>query len=261
MAARFHLPSLLQQVSALVLGLSIVAGSQALAQGSKSPGRAASAASVDSGGPGWEQLTREQRTALAPLARDWHSIDGPRRAKWLEVASRFPRMQAEEQQRLQARMSEWARLSPSERASARLSFQETKQISREEKQARWEAYQALPPEQRQALADRHRPLAAQRPAATASRPAIAIDAAVPKQNLVPRPAASAPLVKPVAPIVVQAKPGATTTLMTQTPTPPVHQQPGQPKIAARPTQVDRSTLLPKTGPQAAASAPSPGVQH
>jgi hypothetical protein len=51
--------------------------------------------------------------------------------------------------------------------------------------------------------------------------------------------------------------------MTKTPSPPPHQKPGQPKIAASPNQVDRSTLLPKHGPQAAvasqsaSSAPAP----
>lgn len=215
------------------------------------------AGAVASEGPDWNSLTPQQRAALAPLARDWSGIDGQRKSKWLELASRFPKMPADEQQRVQARMTEWARLSPAERTRARLSFQETKQIPREEKQARWEAYQSLPPEERRALAARSRPAGAERPRAAASSAVTALDQAQPKQNLVPpRASASAPLVKPVSPTVVQVKPGATTTLMTKTPTPPPHQQPGQPKIAARASQVDRSTLLPKTGPQAAASAPA-----
>lgn len=248
---------------AVLLGLLVLFAQGASAQGGKGSGSTPSgSAASDTGGPTWDKLSSEQRTALLPLARDWARIDSVRKAKWLEVASRFPRMPVDEQQRVQARMTEWARLSPAERTTARMSFQETKQIPREEKQARWEAYQALAPEQRQALADRRKPGTAERARTVGSGAPIAIDAAHPKQNLVPRAAASsAPLVKPVAPIVVQAKPGATTTLMTQTPSPPVHQQPGQPKIAARPTQVDRSTLLPKTGPQAAASAPSTGTQH
>ncbi|MDT7835256.1 DUF3106 domain-containing protein [Aquabacterium sp. OR-4] len=215
------------------------------------PGTAAPVAE----GPSWASLSAQQRAALAPLARDWAGIGPAHKAKWLEVAARFPKIPADEQQRVQARMADWTRLSPAERTQARLSFQETKQIPREEKQARWEAYQALPPEQRKALADRSSPAATER-ARPVPAAAQALDVAQPKQNLVPpRAPASAPLVKPVAPTVVQAKPGATTTLMTKTPTPPAHQQPGQPKIAARASQVDRSTLLPKTGPQAAASVP------
>jgi hypothetical protein len=83
-------------------------------------------------------------------------------------------------------------------------------------------------------------------------------AAVPKQS--PARAASSPpvVVKPVAPTVVQAKPGATTTLMTRAPSPPPHQKPGQPKIEAQPDQVDRTTLLPQRGPQGSgARAPVP----
>jgi hypothetical protein len=69
-------------------------------------------------------------------------------------------------------------------------------------------------------------------------------------------------VKPVAPTVVQAKPGATTTLMSKPANPPAHQQPGLPKVAATPGFVDRTTLLPQKGAQAAgtrapaASAPA-----
>jgi hypothetical protein len=142
-------------------------------------------------------------------------------------------------------MTEWARLSPDERGRARLSFQEAKQLSREERQARWEAYQALPEEDRKALANRARDKR-ERPA---TPPASAPLSAIPKRT--PGQAASAPAitVKPVAPTVVQAKPGATTTLMTKTPSPPAHQKPGQPKIEAQPDKVDRTTLLPQKGPQ------------
>jgi hypothetical protein len=82
------------------------------------------------------------------------------------------------------------------------------------------------------------------------------DAAVPKKTPA-RAAASAPLVKPVAPTIVQAKPGATTTLMTRRAEPPAHQKPGQPKIAAKPDQVNSQTLLPQRGPQATAAASAP----
>ena len=75
-----------------------------------------------------------------------------------------------------------------------------------------------------------------------------------KSNLVPNPTFTAPP-RPVAPSVVQAKPGATTTLITRAPEPPRHQQTGLPKIAATPGFVDKSTLLPQRGPQGAAARP------
>src|SRR5204862_3080770 len=73
-----------------------------------------------------------------------------------------------------------------------------------------------------------------------------------KSNIVPNPAFAAPP-KAVGPTVVQAQPGATTTLMSRRPVPPAHQQTGLPKIAATPGFVDKSTLLPQRGPQGAAT--------
>jgi len=73
---------------------------------------------------------------------------------------------------------------------------------------------------------------------------------VPNPNLAERP-------KSVAPTVVQAAPGATTRFVTRPATPPEHQQSGMPKITATPEFINRSTLLPKRGPQAAAVSPVP----
>jgi len=173
---------------------------------------------ADAGGPGWGSLTNEQRTVLAPLQSDWASIDAPRKTKWLDLAARYPKMPPADQQRMQARMSEWARMTPQDRAQARLNFQQAKQLPNQDRQDQWQAYQALPESERKALADR-------------------------------------------AAAVVQAAPGATTTLVTRQPAPPAHQQAGMPKIAATPGFVDRNTLLPQRGTQSAgvrssASAPT-----
>ena len=245
-------------------------GLNALAPAQAQPVRVAGAASVPTAlgptaGPAWASLTPQQRTVLGPLERDWASIDAQRKAKWLEVAVRFPTMPAADQQRVQERMTEWARMTPAERGRARLSFQESKQFSPEHKQARWEAYQALPDAERKALANRLKP-ADERPTHLPRSPSsdgaggAALTTASPgsapaKQFVAAKPLASAPSTKPVSPTVVQAKPGATTTLMTTPVEPPAHHRPGQPKIAADAGQVNRSTLLPQSGPQAAASSP------
>jgi Protein of unknown function (DUF3106) len=204
-------------------------------------------------GAAWASLSAQQRAALAPLQRDWPGIDPSRQSKWLEIAARFPTMPADEQRRVQERMAAWARLTPDERGRARLSFQEAKQLPREERQARWEAYQALSPERREALAAKPAPNA---------RPAKADNAApaIGKRNIVTNPSLAAAPSKPVAPTLMQAKPGATTTLMTEKAALPPHQQTGLPKIAATPGFVDNATLLPKRGPQgAAARSPSPAA--
>jgi hypothetical protein len=201
--------------------------------------------------PAWTSLTRAQQTALAPLQRDWPSIDAARKQKWLEVARRFPAMPEAERQRIQERMAEWARLTPAERGNARLQFQETRQISAEDRQASWDAYRALPDDERRELA-----LRAKKPQVkTAAAPEASAADAAPKRNVVNTTARQAP-VKPVAPTLVQAKPGATTTLLTAKNTPPTHQQSGLPKIAATSDFVDPNTMLPQRGPQGAAVKPS-----
>ncbi|MBE0549179.1 MAG: DUF3106 domain-containing protein [Rubrivivax sp.] len=201
--------------------------------------------------PAWESLTPAQKRALAPLARDWTSIDPARKEKWLEVAARFPSMPADERLRLQGRMAAWARLTPADRTRARLQFQETRQLPAEEKKARWQAYQALSEDQRQTLAQRARP-----PAKSASgadnggRSNAALDNGTAKSNLVvPLPA---PRARSVSPSLVNARPGATTTIVGTPAKPPLHHQPGLPKIAATQGFVDQTTLLPQRGPQGAA---------
>ena len=193
-------------------------------------------------GPSWQSLSPPQRAALAPLQHDWASIDPTRKAKWLDIAGRFSRMSPEEQGRMHERMSEWARLSPQERARARVTFQEAKQLPNQERQERWKAYQALPESQREALAKQ---------AATPKSHEPDKAPIAGKRNTVANPSLPAKPVKPVAPTVVQAAPGATTTLVTRQPPPPAHQQVGMPKIAATPGFVDRNTLLPQRGPQGA----------
>ena len=245
---------------ATLLGIGLPVWSQTATVGATSAPAAAVRPSVvtgtPTGGPSWISLNAEQRKVLGPLERDWSSIDATRKSKWLEVAARFPAMPAADQQRVQERMAEWARMTPSERGRARLSFQESKQFSPEQKQARWEAYQALPDDERKALADRNQPKAsALRPPLTGHSNTSAQKAAPTGSETPSRVTASSPAARPVAPTLVQGKPGATTTLMTTLAEPPAHHRPGEPKIAAKPGQVDRSTLLPQSGPQAAASAP------
>lgn len=196
----------------------------------------------------WAALTVQQQIALDPLKRDWQTIDAVRQQKWLDVAARFANLSATEQERVQQRMGEWASMTPEQRSRARLNFQESRQIDAEERQSRWEAYQALPADQRRELARK-----ATAPAPTAPR--TREDAA--KSAIVPARPAAAPTPQAVAPTVVQARPGASTNLISQAPTPPAHHQVGLPKIAAKPGFVDPNTLLPQRGVQGAAIAAKP----
>lgn len=191
--------------------------------------------------PVWQGLKRAQQLALAPLERDWNSLDDPGRSKWLVVAARFNALPPEDQSRLHERMRAWARLSPAERQQARIGFQVAQEMGADRRQAKWEAYQALPSEKRLELADK----AAQKRVVKSqgSSPSVVPGPQV-KSNLVPA-IPKGVQVKPVALSVLQAKPGATTVLITQVKRLPAHQQAGQTKVFADPDLVDSKTLLPK----------------
>ena len=207
-------------------------------------------AAAQAGDPAWSDLTAAERQALRPLERDWGSIDAPRRQKWRELASRFDRMSPEERGRVQQRMSEWVNLSPRERNEARQNYQGARQLSPAERQQRWEAYRALPEDQRRSLAERAQAEAAAGRGTRAQPPGEAG-----KSNTVPNALGDAPRPRAVAPSVMQAKPGATTTPLSARPSPPLHQQAGLPKVAATPGFVDSKTLLPQRGAQGAATEP------
>lgn len=216
-------------------------------------------ASPSGQGPTWAELTPAQRLSLQPLQSQWQAIDPLRKKKWLEIAGRFPALPKEHQIRLQARMAEWAGMSAAERNAARVRYEKTRRMVGEDSQALWEAYLALPEEQRKALADK----ASQRAQPAPVAPSVAL---TPKDGT-PSAAAAKAMPPPtaarvVAPGTVQARVGASTRPITQQPVPPRHQQAGMPKIATTSDFVDRHTLLPQRGPQAAAALPTTdSTQH
>ena len=278
-AARRLLFTAMGLVTGLALSLPLRSPAQAtpsaVATGaSSSPSSQMSAPSRSGGKPAveqgirWHDLKAAQQASLKPLEQDWSAIDAPRKQKWLQIVARFPKMSAPEQERVRARMADWAKLSPQERGQTRLNFQEARQLPSQNRQARWDAYQALPAEQKRQLAARAEPASApaagsvaapgaaadiaRKPGSVDARPdrgdKAARDAALAKSNIVPNPAfANRP--GAVSPTVVRASPGATTTSISKRATPPSHQQTGLPKIAATPEFVDRHTLLPQRGPQ------------
>ena len=102
--------------------------------------------------PGWSQLNGQQKFILAPLATESDELDNIRRRKWLGIAERYPLMTQDEQERVKARMHEWASLTPVQRARIRDSYKEFNQLPSEQKQVvkqKWEAYSNPPPEERE----------------------------------------------------------------------------------------------------------------
>lgn len=268
------------------LPLALAAGS--LLWATHSPALAAAAVrqaqaaglSADNGND-WRQLSAKQKKVLQPLAQQWAKMDDSGRDKWINVADRFDRLSPTEQQRVQERMTQWAKMAPQERGEARLRFQQARQLPPDERQQKWAAYQALSAEDRDDLTHQARRkakpvyLADNMPGPREARQAFAVKrnaAAQPsekKSNVVPNAlTGTAPAQMVVGPTKVKAGPGATTSLVSQRPAPPLHQHTGLPKIAASKGFVDPVTLLPKKGAQSAAmaslpatAAPEPTTQH
>ncbi|WP_418315245.1 DUF3106 domain-containing protein [Piscinibacter sakaiensis] len=250
----------------LVLALLAAAASPAAAAGAGTERSAQTTrvAQADDGGVAWSSLSPAARKLLAPLEGDWPQMSSQQKLKWVEMAHRLPTMSAEQQQRIQSRMADWARMSPAERGQARLRFLQAQRTGTEDREKSWDDYQALPTDQKKQFAARAAvptpPVEGKARPADPRRGDRGLEQPAPKSNLVPNPNFAAQP-KAIAPMTLKAGPGASTTLVTKPPAPPPHQQTGLPKIAASPSFVDRSTLLPKRGPQGAATAPIGDDEH
>jgi len=191
----------------------------------------------------WNTLEPSQRSALDPLRDDWSRLSPDQQQKWLAIANRFQALPPAERERLQRRMDNWATMSPGDRDRARQNYQESRGYDGDDRRARWEAYQALPPERRRELArdadDRRAP-----PRRGRDYEDGAGEREGRKSNLV-RPLPAAP----------PGRTGATTMPLSRPAQPPAHQQAGLPKIAATPGFVEPRTLLPQRGAQGAAVTP------
>ena len=161
--------------------------------------------------PTWHELTAAQKLALAPLANTWVTLSEAHKRKWIALSQNYPSTPPAEQARMHSRMAEWAALSPQQRNQARLNFAESQKVAPDDKKAKWEAYQALPPEEKKKLA------AGAAQAKPAAPPTAVAAHPVPPQKL-----ARTPKSKP--------EDGSKT-----------------PKIAGVPAQVDQNTLLPQPG--------------
>jgi hypothetical protein len=101
--------------------------------------------------PAWASLSVAQQKALAPLRKLWPEINEAQKRKWLALAVNFSDRSDIEQEKMQARMKDWAKLTPQQRAQARLNFAEVQQVTIDERKTKWEAYQSLSNDQRQEL--------------------------------------------------------------------------------------------------------------
>ena len=102
-----------------------------------------------------------QQQSLKPLATAWGGINEAQKRKWLELSKNYPNLSAVDQTVMHSRMNEWVAMTPQQRAAARLNFAKTKELSKEltpdEKKAKWQTYQALSPEEKAKLAAKGSP--------------------------------------------------------------------------------------------------------
>jgi hypothetical protein len=98
------------------------------------------AAHANKNNPAWTELRPEQQRILAPIQGEWESLDGTRKRKWLGVAQRYPKMSADEQERLQQRMKEWIGLTSEQRRAARGKYREFEQLGPDEVRQKWDQY-------------------------------------------------------------------------------------------------------------------------
>ena len=151
----FHLRSTIAGIaSALVILTFGCAITPAVAQTATSGAHGKSTAIPEKKPDGtWESLKPAQQQILAPLESDWDYMLPDSRKKWMQVATIYPKMSEQDQQRLQSRMASWSNLSQKERRIARENYLTSLKFPAEKKAEAWSAYQKLSDEQKKKLAE------------------------------------------------------------------------------------------------------------
>lgn len=83
----------------------------------------------------WAQLSNEQKTILAALGAEWDTLRPWQREKMLDIANQYPKLDAQQQLRVQRQLLKWSRMTPFERENARKRYQQFQSLSPEKKQA------------------------------------------------------------------------------------------------------------------------------
>jgi hypothetical protein len=99
----------------------------------------------------WRQLTPMQRQALAPLGAQWSALTVQQQNKWLAISKNFMQLPVADQITMHSRMADWVDLKPQQRNLARLNFNPLQSLPKEDRKAKWEAYQALSEEEKRLL--------------------------------------------------------------------------------------------------------------
>ena len=171
----------------LAIAASALIISAPLSYAQTAPGNAKPSAITEKKPDGtWENLSPVQQKILAPLESDWDYMLPDSRKKWIYVSNIYPKMSAQDQERLQSRMASWSNLPQKDRRIARENYLSSLKFPAEKKAEAWSAYQKLSDEQKKKLAEmeaKKKPNAINAP--TLQQHAI-------KQNTTPQPLAPKP---------------------------------------------------------------------
>ncbi len=101
--------------------------------------------------PLWSDLTPEQQAVLEPFSEQWNVWSAADKRTWVRLADRVPGMSPEAREQTARRVREWASLTPEQRRLARQNYRLAKRLPPAQRQAQWERYRELTPEQRSVL--------------------------------------------------------------------------------------------------------------
>jgi hypothetical protein len=178
-----------------LVGCGMLLGAWLVTAAAQSSTSSSAPAPVLSSASSWQQLTPLQKKALSPLAIQWGQLTPQQQSKWLAISQNFSQWPASEQATMHTRMADWVALSPQQRNQARFNFNAVQSLPKEDKKAKWEAYQALSAEDKRTLAVGTP--APSKSAATISKPADTVRLVAPASRTIDsakditRPAASA----------------------------------------------------------------------
>jgi len=101
--------------------------------------------------PLWVDLTDAQQVALAPFAPEWNTWPMAEKKSWVALADKLPAMSADQREKAQRRILEWANLSPEQRRLARANYRLAKERPAPQRVEEWQRYQSMTQEQREIL--------------------------------------------------------------------------------------------------------------
>ena len=206
---RKALPILSASFFALIISFSSLGVSTAQAQ-SASPAHGKSTGTPEKKSDGsWESLKPAQQQILSPLEDDWDYMLPESRKKWIQVSNIYPKMNEQDQMRLQSRMMGWSNLSQKDRRVARENYLTSLKFPADKKAEAWSAYQKLSDEEKKKFAqvelNKKKPTAANAPT-------------LQQHPVSKNPVLMAPAVNPTAPSAAE-EPGSNTSTNSSNPTP------------------------------------------